>query len=140
MASTAGTVIAIDPGRDKCGFAAVAAGGRLLKRSIVPTPDVSAALRDLRTDFPEADLIIGDGTGSEAVSALLGNVTLTVVPEAHTTDRALELWRDEVQPTGWRRLLPRSLRFPPGPIDDYAAWVLARDYLETRPHEASETP
>jgi len=139
MAST-GVVIAIDPGRDKCGLAAVDSRGRLLKRSIVPAPDTPAALRELLTDFLEADLIIGDGTGSEAVSDLLGDVSLTVVPEAHTTDRALELWRDEVQPTGWRRLLPRALRFPPGPIDDYAAWVLARDYLKAPLHEASETP
>jgi hypothetical protein len=82
---------------------------------------------------PEVTVIIGGGTSSKTAQAALRRVlpelAIQVVDEEHSTERALERWRDTVPPRGWRRLLPRSLRFPPGPIDDFAAWVLAEDYL-----------
>ncbi|MBM3501853.1 MAG: hypothetical protein FJX74_24635 [Armatimonadetes bacterium] len=125
-------VIAVDPGRDKCGLAAVAADGRLLHRAVVPTPELAQRLAAMVPDAPEATLLIGDGTSSrEAQAALreaLPATPLAVVPEAHSTERALERWRDTVAPPGWRRLLPRALRFPAEPIDDFAAWILAEDH------------
>jgi len=128
-----GAIIAIDPGREKCGLAAVAADGRLVEKAVVPTGELPDRLARMLSAAPEADVIIGGGTSSKTVQAALRqalpDLTAAVVDEEHSTERALERWRDTVPPRGWRRLLPRSLRFPPGPIDDFAAWILAEDYL-----------
>jgi RNase H-fold protein (predicted Holliday junction resolvase) len=128
------TIIAIDPGREKCGLAVVDAAGGLLGKSVVPTALVAGALAQHLEEHAASRVIVGDGTGSRdlraTVAERLPNLALDTVPEEHTTERALELWRDVEPPQGWRRLLPRSLRFPRRPIDDFAAWILARDYLE----------
>jgi hypothetical protein len=127
-------VIALDPGREKCGLAALNADGRLLYRTVTPTAQLPHHLAELLRDAPEATVLIGDGTSSQALQAALRaaipGLALTVVPEAHSTERALERWRDTVPPRGWRRLLPRPLRFPSEPIDDFAAWLLADDHKD----------
>lgn len=140
MASDPRPIVAIDPGREKCGIAALDADRSLAEKLVVPTPDLPSALAELVREHPDAHLVIGDGTGSTDVQAavLAGSPDLTLreVSEHHSTERALERWRDTVSPTGWRRLLPRSLRFPPGPIDDFAAWILAEEYAAGLDHSA----
>lgn len=126
-------VIAIDPGREKCGVAVLDRTGHLLDKFVVGTPSVAQALAGCLRQHATSRVIVGDGTGSRdlrtAIAEELPSVTVEVVPEERTTERALELWRDVEPPQGWRRLLPRSLRFPSQPIDDFAAWILARDQL-----------
>jgi RNase H-fold protein (predicted Holliday junction resolvase) len=129
-------VIAIDPGRDKCGLAALDVDGRLLGRAVIPTAEIARNVAEAHRAAPQAAVVIGAGTGSRDVQARLvaetPDMAVTPFPEAHSTERALERWRDTVRPEGWRRLLPRCLRFPPGPLDDFAAWVIAEDYLRSR--------
>jgi hypothetical protein len=56
-----------------------------------------------------------------------------VVPEAYTTLRARRRYFDEHPLRGWRRLFP-GLQTPPIPIDDYAAVLIAEDYLSSTSH------
>ncbi len=127
------TVIAIDPGRDKCGMAVLDAAGELLDKFVVATQSVVGALEQCLGEHARSRVVVGDGTGSRDLQATIAErfpgLTPEVVPEERTTERALELWRDVEPPRGWKRLLPRSLRFPARPIDDFAAWVLASDYV-----------
>lgn len=127
------TVIAIDPGREKCGLAVLDGAGELLDKFVVATPSIAGALEHCLGEHGTSRIIVGDGTGSKdlqaAIAQALPSPTLEIVPEERTTERALELWRDVEPPRGWRRLLPRSLRFPGQPIDDFAAWIMALDYL-----------
>ena len=126
-------VLAIDPGRGKCGVAALDAEGRLLYKTIVPAADLAGRVSQMLGAAPEAAVIIGAGTASRDLQAALRaarpGLALEVVAEQHSTERALERWRLVEPPRGWRHLLPRSLRFPPGPLDDFAAWILAEDFL-----------
>ncbi|MGQ9733231.1 MAG: pre-16S rRNA-processing nuclease YqgF [Candidatus Zipacnadales bacterium] len=127
-------VIAIDPGREKCGLAIVNIEGTLLEKRIVPTPSLPVTLASLITpDTPPTHVAIGDSTACAqvrgAISELLPQLHVHLVPEHHSTERALQRWRETEPPRGWRRLLPRSLRFPSCPLDDFAAWILAEDYL-----------
>jgi len=128
-------IIAIDPGREKCGIAVLTAAGTPVERDITPTRDLPDALNELLHKHPNSHVVIGDGTSSEqaqaAIAEAIPELGLATVPESHSTERALERWRDVTALAGWRRLLPRSLRFPPGPIDDFAAWILAEDHLAT---------
>lgn len=130
-------VIAVDPGHRKCGLAAVTLEGQLIHKTIVSTGDVAGVVARLVTAAPRAVVVIGAGTASRhvrtAIAAALPNLNLELIPESYSTQLALDLWRNTERPRGWRRLLPRSLRFPSSPIDDYAAWVLALGYLEKAP-------
>jgi len=127
------TIITIDPGREKCGVAVVSARGELIEKAVVPVEGVTGALRQFLASHPAAQLVVGDSTGSRDVcrriEAEFPDRPVERVSEYRSTERALSRWRDTVRPTGWQRFLPRPLRFPRQPIDDFAAWILAEDWL-----------
>ena len=77
---------------------------------------------------------MGDGTGSEAVVALLERRGLApeMVPEAGTSLEARALYFQANEPRGLARLVPVGLRVPPGLIDDYAAYAIALRWLRER--------
>lgn len=130
------TIIAIDPGRLKCGVAVVSARGELIEKAVVPVEGIAGALRQLLASYPGVHLVVGDSTGSRDVcrriEAEFPDRPVERVPEYRSTERALSRWRDTVRPAGWERLLPRPLRFPREPIDDFAAWILAEEYQACR--------
>jgi hypothetical protein len=125
-------ILAIDPGRAKSGLVVVRAG-EILARAVVATDELVARVGAWRDAFRPARLLIGGGTGHRAVLAQLtaAGMTLQVVPEADTTRRARARYFHDHPPTGWRRLVPRGLLTPPIPIDDYAALLIAEDYLSS---------
>jgi len=134
-------VLAVDPGRDKCGVAVVDAGGVVLARLIVPTTDVVASLEPLLQRHEVSRLVIGSSSISrtlrEELSAARPALAVAVVDETGSTLQArLLYWRANPR-RGWRRLAPLSLQVPPEPIDDWAAVVLAGRYLQ-RSHAVVE--
>jgi RNase H-fold protein (predicted Holliday junction resolvase) len=124
-------VLAIDPGRDKCGLAVVDAREGLLARAVVRRDDLMSTLREWRHRYRPELLLLGSGTGSRELRELLKQVSLPVqsVSERHTTRLARQRYFADTPPRGWRRLFPTSLLTPPVPVDDYAAWILAEQYL-----------
>ena len=132
-------VLAIDPGTVKCGVAVVGHNGEAVAfQEIVATAQIAGRVPELLTDFPVTVVVMGDGTGSGAVgkriaAVLPADVPLKFVPERFSTLCARDLYFALNPPRGWRRLVPAGLRTPPGPIDDYAAILLAREYLSVNP-------
>lgn len=127
-------LLAIDPGRDKCGIAVVDVNASLLYHRVVPTPDLAHELQALLVQFRPTRVLLGDGTSSRALRPLVqeaihGRGALEVVSERHTTERAREEYWRRHPPKGLWRLVPRGLRVPPQPYDDYAAYVMACDFL-----------
>lgn len=126
------TLLAIDPGREKCGLAIVSSAG-VIFRAIVPTAEIGLTCRYLLAQHPSATVIIGDATGTTPVASAITRdnpgVTPQPVAEAHSTlDARGRYFADN--PAGcWQRLLPAGMRVPPRPVDDYAAVVLAERYL-----------
>jgi hypothetical protein len=102
-------------------------------RAIVPAVEVGLTCHYLLTRHGGAALVVGGGTGSGAVLDLLRQacpeVTVVTVEERDSTRQARELYWQDSPPRGLQRLLPRGMRVPPRPVDDYAAVVLARRYL-----------
>lgn len=129
-------VIGIDPGREKCGMAAVDAARGVLERKIVATEALEAALRELLAAHPAETVVLGDGTSAKHASKRLGPllaercVRLVLADEYRTTDAARTRYWREHPPRGWRALLPTTMQTPPVPVDDYAAVILAERYLE----------
>ena len=148
------TVLGIDPGRDKMGWALMSYDGELFLSGICPVSEQElflAALNPSRTgrelspwvtekaglyvlrpeDFSLDLVAVGNGTGSpEAVKLFdrLG-VRLTVVDEGGTTLEARELYWSLHAPSWWQRCLPRIMWYPPRPLDDLAAWAIAKRSL-----------
>ena len=124
-------VLAIDPGRDKCGVAVLSPAGSLLFRQVVPTAQLENVVSTL-VEKHAPTIIMGNGTTSAAakkrVETLGGAVTL--VDEYRTTDAAKAAYWEAYPPRGWRRLVPRGLLVPPVPVDDFAAMILAQRFLQ----------
>ena len=125
-------VLAIDPGRDKCGVAVLSSAGEILFQEVVATKDLEACVLALmRAHRPQ--IVMGNGTTSAAakarVEAAAGSGAVALVDEYRTTEEAKELYRQTHPPRGWRRLVPRGMLTPPVPVDDFVAVILAQRFL-----------
>ena len=135
----------IDPGRDKFGLA-LAAGETLYLSAILATDEADFALGCIeQADWGAFASCAREGVGPprEALRAriCLGNgtyhdlfakklqaraVSFETVDERMTTLQARTLYWRLHPPRGLWRLVPLSLRTPPRPVDDLAAWAIAR--------------
>lgn len=124
-------VLGIDPGVRKAGYALLDATGSVVLRGIEPVETLVARLEALLAVHAVVAMAIGAGTNSRALSARLSSlgVPIRLVDERDTTLRARSLYYAENPASFWQRLLPLGLRFPPRPIDDYAAELIARRFL-----------
>lgn len=127
-------IMAVDPGRDKCGLAILNTQGEILWRQVIATVSLEKIASEKAREHAAAVLILGNGTTSkEAEGRLkraLPDADLRVVDEYRTTEEAKRLYWQVKPPTGWRRLLPLGLQVPPEPVDDLVAVILARREIE----------
>ena len=134
-------VLAIDPGSAKCGLAVLRRDGEVLFRAVVAAESLVARVHELADLHHPRAIVVGSGTGSRPLLLRLqasGLPTpLVPVDESHTSEAARVRYLLANPPRGWERLLPRSLRTPPVPYDDYAALILAERYWQS---EAQSSP
>jgi len=126
-------VLGIDPGTRKIGFA-------LIEDAVSPPVALGIETADglLRTlgplvgAYPLRAVALGGGTNAAVVRALLEPLGAPVhlIDETDTSYRARALYFADHPPAGWRRLIPLGLQLPPRPIDDYAALLIARRYVQ----------
>ena len=136
------TVLAIDPGKDKCGLAVLHCEGfdeqrvldAVIERRIAARDDVIEAIRHLLRQFPDSQIVIGHATTSgdlrEELQREWPQLAIETVDETGSTLEARDLYWQANPPRGWRRLVPLSSQVPPKPVDDFAAVVLAARYLK----------
>jgi len=127
-----GLVLGIDPGTGKAGYAVLDADGTALVQGIEGLAGLLDRLKAVVAEFGPSALAVGRGTNAGRVIKSLEALGLPVhqVDEYETTRFARTLYFAENPPAGWRRLVPRSLQVPPRPVDDYAAILIARRYLD----------
>jgi len=129
-------LLAIDPGRAKCGVAVLDGASRVLLQRVVLTGDLVTALQEIVAIHPPTTVVLGDRTGQEAVAEAvrqaLPAVPVELVDEHHSSLEARRRYFAEHPPRGWRRLLPSSLQTPPVPVDDWVAVILGERYLAQR--------
>ena len=130
-----GPILAVDPGRDKCGIAVVEPNGRVLYRAVAAAENVAGDVRRLMGEYHVKRLVLGDRTAANQVMRALRQAQLPLSPILVDEHRSSELGRkryfEDNPPRGWRRLLPVTLQTPGRPYDDYVAVVLAERYLES---------
>jgi RNase H-fold protein (predicted Holliday junction resolvase) len=135
-------IIAIDPGRAKCGIAVVDEAFEVIYRAVVRTTQLTTILPELCSTHSPTTVVLGNGTGSavihQSVAALSLACPVVIVEECHTSEAARARYIAEVPARGWRRLLPHTLRTPEAPYDDFVAVILAerwwRENLKTPHH------
>lgn len=131
----AGRILAVDPGRGKCGLAVLEADGWVVERSVLGATELAERVRQVLSGSIR-EVVLGSGTGSKGLAATLqpiceaAGVPLVTVEEAYSTELARLLYFQENPPRGWRRLIPVSFQTPPRPCDDYGAVVIGRRRLE----------
>ncbi len=132
-------VLAIDPGRSKCGVAVCTPRDdsdrpKILHREVVPTDKLVLHVTALVDAHHPNVVLIGDGTQSATLRKAVGKslpdgMRFEEVPEAFTSQRVRARLQKEWLPKGLVRLLPSGLRPPPKAYDDYVAALLAEDWL-----------
>ncbi len=147
-------LLALDPGRDKFGWAFVTPRGELLASGIIPCLRLAEWLDGLldgdlrqlapvilerrgnaeRLD-PPGTILLGSGTARKILEDALASRgrAFTLVEEAYTSLEARPLFWKLHPPGFFARWIPESLRVPPRPIDDLAAWALALRFLQVSP-------
>ena len=130
-------VVAIDPGRDKCGLAVVDRGRGALHRQVVPTEQLISIARELLSRYECRTIVLGDQTSSatarQSLQPLLDQKKIDdiiFIDEHGSSQTARSRYWQACPPTGWRSLIPRGLLIPPCAIDDFAAIILAERYFE----------
>jgi RNase H-fold protein (predicted Holliday junction resolvase) len=122
-------ILAIDPGSEKSGLAVLDEDQKILHRSVALNADLAKALPPLLTAYRPSAIVIGRGHYGRQLAQELSNLNLVFVSEKDTTWLARRRYWTENPPTGWRRLVPTSLLFPPVPVDDWAAVIIGERYL-----------
>jgi RNase H-fold protein (predicted Holliday junction resolvase) len=128
------TVLGLDPGTRKCGYALVkGVGCAALTQGIVPIEALGERLAELLRTTPADVAAIGRGTNVATVEAAARALGLPValVDERETTLLARARFFRDHPPRGWKRLVPRGMLLPDRPIDDYAALLIAERFLES---------
>ena len=130
-------VLAIDPGRDKCGIAVVDRTQGVLQRSIVSVRQLMHNVEQWSKHFSCPVVIVGNKTASKQVLDSLAMLqienkveSIVTVDEHNSTQEARGRYWQANPPRGWRKLLPRGLLIPPCAIDDFAAIILAERYFQ----------
>ena len=126
------SVLGLDPGTRKCGFAVITElGAKPLALGIVPIEVLPERLREIAARTPIRLAAIGRGTNVATVAGAVRELGIPVelVDEHETTLRARARYFEDHPPRGWRRLIPRGLLLPDRPIDDYAALLIAERFL-----------
>lgn len=129
-------IVAVDPGREKCGVAVLRRDGTVLDHRVVPAAEIFSQLRAYESRYGAFDLIVGDRTGAKQFLAEVERQELTdrigrvvQIDEHLSTLEARTRYFIENPPKGIRRLIPRTLQTPPEPYDDYVAIILAERFI-----------
>jgi RNase H-fold protein (predicted Holliday junction resolvase) len=135
------SIAALDPGRDKCGFAVLDEDGRVLSQRVIETHNLIAEITTAKATYGFSRLIMGNGTTSKEARQRLSEVPaleILIRDEYRTTEMAKgEYWKAN-PPKGWRRLLPVTMQVPPVPVDDFVAVILGRRYLKESSEHGAE--
>lgn len=137
-------IAALDPGREKCGLAVLAGDGHTLWQKVIETKALERAISMTRAAYAFSTLIKGNGTTSrqagERLAVQFPDLAVTTIDEYRTTELARDYYWADHPPKGLKRLLPLGLQTPSVPVDDYAAVILGRRWIQSQGRLAADLP
>jgi RNase H-fold protein (predicted Holliday junction resolvase) len=128
-------VLAIDPGREKCGIAVAEKRSGALYQKVIDTKELISIVKELSEEYQVAVIVMGNGTSSDQAKKNIETfitdkqIDLQLVDEYRTTDAAKIRYCQANPPRGLMRLIPTTMQVPPVPVDDYVAVILAERYF-----------
>ena len=129
-------ILAIDPGRDKCGLAVLNRENGVLRHSVVGVSELFPASLQMTRQYGIRTIVLGNQTFSDEVRRMLQPLLdqqlvqeIIFVDERGSTEMARARYWQAFPPSGWRRVIPRGLLVPPCAIDDFAAIILGERFL-----------
>ncbi|HZK41289.1 MAG TPA: pre-16S rRNA-processing nuclease YqgF [Atribacterota bacterium] len=126
-------IIAIDPGTKKCGYAVVDYSLSVLQREVISTEEITKAIENSLNIYKVDKIILGNGTNYKSIEEKLKNqfpqLKIILIEEEFSTLEARKKYFEAHPPQGISKLIPLSLRVPPGYYDDFAAVLLAEKYF-----------
>jgi RNase H-fold protein (predicted Holliday junction resolvase) len=127
-------ILAIDPGREKCGLAILDLKQHIIEKTIVARDEIKTHVPFYVSKYRISTLIVGKGSFGKDLEKELSRLDLKTniifVSEKYSTLQARKRYWKDNRPKGLARLIPTSLRVPPVPVDDYAAVILGERYLK----------
>lgn len=129
-------VLAIDPGKDKCGLAVLDRLQGVLARSVVKTEELPAAIERCLSQIGCRVVVLGDRTRSAEIRVHLERLRenrtieeIVLVDEHNSSEEGRKRYWESNPPRGWRRIFPKTLLTPPCAWDDFAAIILAERFF-----------
>ena len=129
-------VLAIDPGREKCGIAVVDRDAGALTQMVVAVDQVSELIGKWSQEHSCSTIIVGNKTASRQIQQMLSAVMaekkigpIHTVDEHKSSEEARQRYWLAHPPSGWRKFIPIGLLTPPCAIDDFAAIILGERYF-----------
>jgi RNase H-fold protein (predicted Holliday junction resolvase) len=128
-------ILGFDPGRDKCGVAAINSQQEVICHQVIDSAKAIAVIQQLVEKYAINLIVMGDGTTSQTwqqqIESNLLTVAVTTINETNSTLEARDRYWIMYPPTGLQRLIPQGLRTPPRPVDDLVAIILIERYLRS---------
>jgi len=129
-------IIAIDPGTKKCGYAVVDYNLSVLQRKVISTDKIAETIEDSLNIYQVNKIILGNGTNYKQIEKKLREyfpqLKIILIEEEFSTLEARGKYFKAHPPRGIFKLIPLSLRVPPGHYDDFVAVLLAEKYFRNR--------
>ncbi len=122
--------LALDSGSRKWGYA-VFDGNKVMDKGIIKAEELEKAILSLKLLVKPDFIVIGSRKGALKSLSFLKDIDILTVSESETTLKAKELYFSEFPPRGLMRFLPKGLRVPERPIDDFAAVIIGRRFLNS---------
>jgi len=139
-------IVAVDPGREKCGLAVVTSDLELLLKEIVSRDEAVHRVLELAQKHGADKLVLGDRTGSREFADEIRKAKMVwstaIDKQQHPRPEIIFIDEHMSSMEGRRRylldhplpglgkLIPVSLRTPGEPFDDYVAVVLAERFFQ----------
>jgi RNase H-fold protein (predicted Holliday junction resolvase) len=128
-------LLALDPGSDKVGTAVLSYTKEEKEKTIVKKEELLDHLAEIFNNYQIKEIIIGDGTGAEAVKKMISSrysdLKITMVAEEYTTEEAQARYLKEKPMSNYEKLLRKVVSWKlKKPLDDYAALIIGEKYLD----------
>lgn len=126
-------ILAVDPGKDKCGLAVLDPSGYLLEKRVFSRQEISSLIPAYLAKYGVSSLVVGQSSSGKEIEKELSKLELRTnlffASEKYTSLEARKRYWEENKPNGLWRFVPASLRVPPEPVDDYAAVIIGLRFL-----------
>jgi len=128
-------VIAIDPGKSKCGLVLAEISKKVVYQAIILKSELlTDYVRDLNTVEDISRIIIGNGTTSSEIMKKVDFLKKEIITfeERNTTFRAKERYFELFPKNGWRFFVPREVFILNKNLDAISALIILEDYCKMK--------